>query len=74
MEFLDHTTFKDIDRPLLEGYFPNSIHYPIMKFVEYVSFEFVMKSSEEGRTDALNAHGRSERWYCVLWSSEFWRP
>ena len=54
MEFLDHTTFKDIDRPLLEGYFPNSIHYPIMKFVEYVSFAFVMKSSEEGRTDALN--------------------
>lgn len=34
MAFYDNTTFKDIDRPLLENYFPNTFKFPIMKFVK----------------------------------------
>ncbi|KAM7453192.1 hypothetical protein BLSTO_06065 [Blastocystis sp. subtype 1] len=35
LEFCDNTTFKDIDRPILESYFPNTINFPIMHVTKW---------------------------------------
>ena len=34
VDFYDNTTFKDIDRPLIESYFPNIIKFPIMQLMK----------------------------------------
>ena len=36
LDFYDNTTFKDVDRPLIENYFPNIVRFPLMKFTKCV--------------------------------------